>query len=62
MRASILALAGLAAQSGGFDPGIGVGETIPAFSAKDQDGVVRRFEDLRGPNGLVLLFHRSADW
>ena len=61
-RASILALAGLAAQPSGFDPGPELGASIPAFAAPDQEGRVRRFADLAGPNGLVLLFYRSADW
>ena len=61
-RASMVALLGLAAQTGGFDPGIGVGATIPSFAAPDQEGRVRRFADLAGPKGLVLLFHRSAYW
>lgn len=39
-----------------------VGETLPAFEAKDQDGRARTFESLKGPNGLVLVFFRSADW
>ena len=39
-----------------------VGETIPDFAAIDQHGVRRSFSDLAGPNGLLLLFHRSADW
>jgi len=58
----ILALLGLAAQSKGFDPGPGVGATIPPFVAPDQDGRPRSFADLTGPEGLVLLFYRSADW
>ena len=46
----------------GFEPGPDVGEPIPAFSVADQHGVDRVFEDLKGPEGLLLLFHRSADW
>jgi copper chaperone CopZ len=42
--------------------GPAVGAAIPAFTAVDQHGKTRRFEDLRGPKGLVLLFYRSADW
>jgi hypothetical protein len=45
-----------------FDPGLPVGTSAPAFEATDQTGQVRRFEDLRGPKGLALLFFRSADW
>lgn len=38
------------------------GQRIPHFNALDQHGVRRSFADLTGPNGLLLLFHRSADW
>ncbi len=39
-----------------------VGEKIPAFEVHDQTGQPRTFEDLKGPEGLLLLFHRTADW
>jgi hypothetical protein len=39
-----------------------VGQKVPEFSATDQNGRPRAFSDLVGPNGLLLLFHRSADW
>ena len=42
--------------------GPAVGARIPAFEAVDQDGKARILDTLRGPNGLVLLFVRSADW
>ena len=42
--------------------GPALGAVIPPFTAVDQQGKPRRFEDLRGPKGLVLLFYRSADW
>ena len=42
--------------------GPAVGEKIPELSAVDQLGKRRAFDDLTGPNGLLLLFHRSADW
>lgn len=42
--------------------GPGVGEKIPPFSAPDQSGRMRDIESLRGPNGAVILFFRSADW
>ena len=51
----------LFAQSGD-GTGPAVGETIPDFAAVDQSGKRRSFADLAGPNGLLLLFHRSADW
>jgi hypothetical protein len=42
--------------------GPAVGERLPAFELPDQKGVVRNFESLRGPRGLVLVFFQSADW
>ena len=46
----------------GDGTGPSVGDTIPELEAVDQNGKRRSFEDLTGPNGLLLLFHRSADW
>lgn len=42
--------------------GPGVGQMLPAFEAKDSTGAARTFDSLKGPNGLVLIFFRSADW
>ncbi len=42
----------------GPDPG----QRIPDFTLPDQNGVLRSLADLTGPNGLLLVFHRSADW
>ncbi len=39
-----------------------VGTRIPDILTLDQHGRMRSFEDLRGPEGLLLLFHRTADW
>lgn len=39
-----------------------VGQALPAFSLPDQDGRMRDVASLRGPQGLVLVFYRSADW
>jgi hypothetical protein len=39
-----------------------VGQRIPGFEARDQEGRTQTFETLRGAKGLVLLFVRSADW
>ena len=43
-------------------PGPAVGATLPAFELPDQTGRMRRLEDLRGPNGLLLNFNRSVVW
>jgi hypothetical protein len=42
--------------------GLAVGQKAPAFSARDQSGRVQTLDTLKGPNGTVLLFFRSADW
>lgn len=38
------------------------GERVPHFALPDQDGHMRSLADLTGANGLLLVFHRSADW
>jgi hypothetical protein len=38
------------------------GERIPDFCLPDQHGQPRALGDLAGPNGLLLVFHRSAEW
>ena len=42
--------------------GIGIGEKAPSFRLKDQFGHEQSNDTLRGTNGTVLLFFRSADW
>lgn len=39
-----------------------VGSRVPDFALVDQDGRTRTLASLMGPNGLMLLFYRSADW
>ena len=39
-----------------------VGETVPDFSLIDQRGETQTLQSLMGPNGLMLVFNRSADW
>ncbi len=39
-----------------------VGELVPAFSLPDQNGQIQTRESILGPNGAILVFHRSADW
>lgn len=38
------------------------GDRIPAFELKDQSGQTQTFDSLKGANGLLLMFNRSADW
>jgi len=54
-------------QAGMADPhpadlGPKVGERLPSFSLRDQDGTPRALDSLVGPKGLVLVLFRSADW
>ncbi len=42
--------------------GLAVGQKAPAFSIRDQSGQLQTLETLKGANGTVLLFFRSADW
>lgn len=42
--------------------GLAVGQKAPDFSARDEFGRVQTLESLKGANGTVLLFFRSADW
>ncbi len=42
--------------------GLAVGQKAPAFSIRDQFGHLQTLESLKGTNGTVLLFFRSADW
>ena len=39
-----------------------VGERVPGFSLPDQNGRIQTLQSIMGPNGAMLLFHRSADW
>jgi hypothetical protein len=39
-----------------------VGQQVPAFSAKDQEGRRQTLKSIMGPKGAMLVFFRSADW
>jgi hypothetical protein len=39
-----------------------VGEHVPDFSLKDQNGQTRTLQSIMGPKGAMLVFYRSADW
>ena len=39
-----------------------VGEGVPGFSLPDQNGRIQTLNSIMGPNGAMLLFHRSTDW
>jgi hypothetical protein len=42
--------------------GLAVGQRAPVFSLRDQLGRIQTLDTLKGANGTVLLFFRSADW
>jgi peroxiredoxin len=42
--------------------GLAVGQKAPAFSVRDQFGRTQTLDTLKGANGTVLLFFRSAYW
>jgi cytochrome oxidase Cu insertion factor (SCO1/SenC/PrrC family) len=42
--------------------GLEVGQRTPTFALSDQFGQKQSNETLKGSNGTVLLFFRSADW
>ena len=42
--------------------GPGVGQQVPAFSAKNQEGRNQTLKSIMGPKGAMLVFFRSADW
>jgi hypothetical protein len=50
------------AQNDDYRTGPAIGEKIPQFALPDQNGHTRALKDLMGPNGLLLVFSRSADW
>ena len=50
------------ATSANWVTGPEVGEQIPDFAALDQNGVRRSFDEVKGPNGALVFFFRSADW
>jgi hypothetical protein len=39
-----------------------VGERIPDFSLKDQNGRAHNLQSIVGSRGAMLVFFRSADW
>lgn len=62
---SIVAATGLSAERQQIvvaELGPQVGENVPDFKLSDQFGEIQTLDSVMGPNGLMLLFHRSADW
>jgi cytochrome oxidase Cu insertion factor (SCO1/SenC/PrrC family) len=50
------------AQNDGYQTGPDIGQKVPDFTLIDQHGQNRSLKELTGPNGLLLVFSRSADW
>jgi hypothetical protein len=50
------------AQNDGFQTGPEIGQKVPDFALPDQHGNRRTLNELMGPQGLLLVFSRSADW
>jgi hypothetical protein len=42
--------------------GVAIGEEIPWFRIPDLNGKLWDFDAIKGPEGALLLFYRSADW
>ena len=65
---SLLALVLLAvfqvslAQDYVWAPDFLVGSALPEIAAEDQNGELRRFDDLKGENGMLFMLSRSFDW
>src|ERR1700685_4046236 len=45
-----------------YTTGPEAGEGIPDFALPEANGVLQSLTHLTGPNGLLLVFHRSAAW
>jgi hypothetical protein len=57
---STLPIAALHGQN--IKTGPDVGQQVPSFSARDQDGRNQTLKSIMGPKGAMLVFFRSADW
>lgn len=55
-------LTDIPAGSVGMVSGPEIGDTLPDFEAYDQNGNLVGLDDVMGPNGAMVVFHRSADW
>jgi hypothetical protein len=50
------------AQNEGATTGPAIGERAPDFALSDQNGASWTLDELKGKDGLLLVFTRSADW
>ena len=51
-----------ALQGQNIKTGPDVGQQVPTFSARDQEGRSQTLKSIMGPKGAMLVFFRSADW
>jgi peroxiredoxin len=58
----VIFLASASLRAHAADAGLQPGAHVPAFTLRDQDGNTQTLKSLSGPNGLLVLFNRSADW
>jgi peroxiredoxin len=56
----VVTVAGLL--QGAVPTGPNVGERVPDFVLRDQDGHEKTLRSIMGPKGALLVFYRSADW
>jgi len=59
---SIVLLQAIALQGQSVKSGPAVGQSVPDFSAPDQNRVNQTLHSIMGPKGAMLVFFRSADW
>ena len=58
----LLVLTGAALYGQSIKTGPAVGEPVPDFSLRDQEGRTQTLKSVSGPKGTMLVFVRSADW
>ena len=52
----------VASDDDAYDPGIAVGQTLPALHARIHDREITQLSEFMGKKGLVLFLNRSVDW
>jgi peroxiredoxin len=59
---SVIFLLFLTLQSVSAQPQVLEGDQISPLSLVDKDGTIQNFDSIKGENGAVLVFIRSAEW
>ncbi len=52
----------VARDSDAYDPGVAIGQTLPALHARYQGREITQLNEFAGPKGTVLFVNRSVDW